>query len=101
MQGGYDIEYALRNVHVTKPSEIQLQAMRTPASRSRRVKLVELIRQSGNPDAIALNMTTGKRTTENARALITRLLRGWNVGEVELRTIEKAVNTFRITNSLA
>ena len=98
---GYDVEYALQNAHATKPSEIQLQAMRKLAARNRRMKLVELIRRSGNPDAIALKMTTGKRTTEDAQVLITRLLRGWNVVEAELRTIEMAVKTFRIANSLA
>ena len=71
--------------------------MKKLAARDKRKKLVELIRQSGNPDAIALKMTTAKRATDDARALITRLLRGWNVGEKEIRAIDDAVRHYRST----
>ena len=62
MQGGFDVEYALRNAHATKPSEIQMEAMKKLAARRRRERLLSRLQEIGDDDSVAAHMVTTKRT---------------------------------------
>ncbi len=94
MVGGYDVEHALRHVHLTKPTEIQLEAMRKLAARERRTMLLARLDQLGDPDLVARLMVTAKRRYEDGRGVLSALKRGWKLDETDLRAAEIAVRTF-------
>jgi hypothetical protein len=90
MQGGYDVEHALRNAHVTKPSEIQLKAMKEYAARERRAMIIARLREIDDDDDVASQMVTTKRTYPNASGVLRALKRGWKIEETDLKAVELA-----------
>jgi hypothetical protein len=91
MQGGYDVEHALRHAHVTKPSEIQLKAVKQLAERQRRTQVAARLIEIDDNDAVARQMVRAKRSYKNASEALTALKRGWKMEEADLRAVESAV----------
>jgi hypothetical protein len=91
LMGGFDVEHAQRNAHITKPSQIQLEAMKKLAVREKRVKLVARLSEINDDDLVARRMVTAKRTFEDARGLLGALKRGWRVEEMDLKAAEMTV----------
>jgi hypothetical protein len=90
VQGGYDVEHALRHAHVTKPSEIQLKAMREYGGRERRAMIIARLREIDDDDDVASQMVRTNRTYPDACGVLRALKRGWKIKETDLKAVELA-----------